>query len=64
MLSADTNHQVVTDYLQEVEAGRIICLLRQDSMVEVQVSFFGVILKCHIPGKWRMVGGPVKLSGQ
>ena len=56
MLLADTNLQVVSDYLQEdVEAGRIIGPLKQGSVMGLQISPFGVIPKGHTPGKWRLI---------
>ena len=56
MLSADTNLQVVSDYLQEeVEAGRIIGPLKQGSVVGLQISSFGVIPKGYTPLKWRLI---------
>ena len=50
LLSAETNPDVVTAYLQEeVTVGRVL------SIPGVQVSPFGVILKSHTPGKWRLI---------
>ena len=52
MLSADTNPQVVTSYLQEeVALGRVIGPLPLGSILGIHISPFGVIPKSHTPGK-------------
>ena len=56
MLSAETNPEVVTAYLQEeVTLGRVLGPLPTGSVPGVQVSPFGVIPKGHTPGKWRLI---------
>ena len=58
MVSARQHPEVVSDYLrQELELGRISKLSSQD-LVEslgIHISPFGVIPKCHKPGKWRLI---------
>ena len=56
LLSAETNPEVVTAYLQEeVMSGRVLGPLHLGSIPGVQVSPFGVIPKSHSPGKWRLI---------
>ena len=56
LLSAETNPDVVTAYLQEeVKLGRVLGPLQVGSIPGVQVSPFGVIPKGHSPGKWRLI---------
>ena len=56
MLSAETNPEVVTAYLEEeVALGRVLGPMQVGSIPKVQVSPFGVILKGHTPGKWRLI---------
>ena len=56
LLSAETNPDVVTAYLQEaVTVGRVFSPLQVGSIPGVQVSPFGVIPKSHTPGKWRLI---------
>ena len=51
LLSAETNPDVATAYLQgEVTVGRVLSPLQVRSIPGVQVSPFGVILNSHIPG--------------
>ena len=53
---AETNPEVVAAYLQEeVALGRVVGPLPVESISGVQVSPFGVILKGHTPGKWRLI---------
>ena len=56
LLSAETNPDVVSAYLQEeVTMGRVLGPLQVRSIPGVQVSPFGVIPKGHTPGKWRLI---------
>ena len=56
LLSAETNPDVVTAYLQEeVKLGRVLGPLQVGSIPGVQVSPFGVIPEGHLPGKWRLI---------
>ena len=53
MLSAVQHLAVIEEYLaEEVQLGRLLPLPRGMS---VHISRFGVILKGHVPGKWRMI---------
>ena len=56
MLSAETNPEVVTAYLQEeVALGRVLGSMQIGSILGIQVSPFGVIPKGHTPGKWTLI---------
>ena len=56
LLSAETNPDVVTAYLQEeVTVRRVLGPLQVGSIPGVQISPFGVIPKGRTPGKWRLI---------
>ena len=54
MLSADTNPQVVADYVHASRSGSGQSP-KAGSVTGVQVSPCGVIPKGHAPGKWRLI---------
>ena len=55
--SAEAHSQVVVTYIEkEVALGRFLGpLSRRDAPPQIHVSQFEVILKGHIPGKWRLI---------
>ena len=56
MASALLNPQVIDNYLQsEVQSGRVAGPFSQPPLSVLHVSRFGVIPKCHQPGKWRLI---------
>ena len=55
-LSADSNPEVVSRYLQEeVALGRVVGPLSPEEVPGIHISPFGVIPKGHVPGKWRLI---------
>ena len=56
MASALLNPQVIDNYLQsEVQTGRVAGLFSQSHLSVPHVSRFGITLKCHPSGKWRLI---------
>ena len=56
MKSAEEHHQVVTDYLEAERCRGVISgPFSREEVPRVHLSRFGVILKSHQPGKWRLI---------
>ena len=48
--------QVVEEYLQtEIDCGRLAGSYSQSELPAVHTSRFGIVPKCHQPGKWRLI---------
>lgn len=56
MASALLKPQFIDNYLQsEVHTGRVAGPFSQPPLLFLHLSHFGIIPKCHQPGKWRLI---------
>ncbi len=56
MQSADVRPEVIRNFLaSELAAGRVLGPLGPDVVEQVQVNRFGLVLKGHQSGKWRLI---------
>ena len=55
--SANKHPDIISEYIaKEIKAGRILGpFASHDLESPVQISWFGVIPKGHVPGKWRLI---------
>ena len=54
--SADAHPKVITEYIkEEAAAERFLDLIVEDQAQFVHISKFGIILKGHVPSKWRLI---------
>ncbi len=47
--------QIVTPMSIEVAAGRILGPVEPDSSHSIHINCFGLVLKGHTPGKWKLI---------
>jgi len=56
MLSAEVRPDMISGFLSsELRAGQVLGLIEPEVAASVQVNRFGLVLKGHQPGKWRLI---------